>query len=571
MLFPIKLPSSEWMSILLSVSITLSSLVLSSPIPAGSTGSPDRNVDTRGAPWAEASPTAEQCIRVLRARRFELAQPETPESPITVKTFALMMSQLAYHHIMEYGTGGVVEIDDPNLESMMPCVIPDEVGLTLGDLKTPPTGEMSLETLVCHWQALENLQLCTGLRESMWFSVPWVESVQQQYTDKIISVMEATDLETWWGEVSLPQAPPTKDQLLHWIWLLRERRIQLAQPETLESQFMVDNLAHMMRKHTSYFEPLDFPSAELRIKRSTLQRMMQHVIPKAVPLTLDDLLKNSLDEMSLEMLKLHLEALKNLHMQYLPFIHKLVVIPLLAEPQQQYRDRFEDLVKATDWETEWGEVSLHQAPPTKDQLLHWIWLLREWRIQLAQRTLKWECDELDLIIETRLNSRACSEDMLADKVWPDSTLEFMLPYVIPDEVGLTLRDLMKPPTDVMDLEMLACRWEALENLLEPLRHSGQYVPRVERVQQQYTDKFMAVAAVFDKQGPYGHDNLGVPVIVSADIHNPVSTPAGYSAAPRAESVFSDRGLTGSSGGKVEIEGKNMNRVEGGMEVLSRWL
>ncbi|TPX54206.1 hypothetical protein SeMB42_g00434 [Synchytrium endobioticum] len=147
MLFPIKLPSSEWMSILLSVSITLSSLVLSSPIPAGSTGSPDRNVDTRGAPWAEASPTAEQCIRVLRARRFELAQPETPESPITVKTFALMMSQLAYHHIMEYGTGGVVEIDDPNLESMMPCVIPDEVGLTLGDLKTPPTGEMSLETL----------------------------------------------------------------------------------------------------------------------------------------------------------------------------------------------------------------------------------------------------------------------------------------------------------------------------------------------------------------------------------------------------------------------------------------
>ncbi|TPX38992.1 hypothetical protein SeMB42_g06525 [Synchytrium endobioticum] len=53
MLFPTKLPSSKWISILLSVSITLSSFVLPSPIPAGTTGIPDLNVDIQGASSGE--------------------------------------------------------------------------------------------------------------------------------------------------------------------------------------------------------------------------------------------------------------------------------------------------------------------------------------------------------------------------------------------------------------------------------------------------------------------------------------------------------------------------------------
>ncbi|TPX49394.1 hypothetical protein SeMB42_g02616 [Synchytrium endobioticum] len=461
-----------------------------------------------------------------------------------------------------------LRIERPILKRMMRHVIPKAVPLTLRDLLRRPSKEMSLETLKLHLYA--HLTLCSGftdlpaavvtLREALnnlnmqylpfmheSVVIPLLAEPQQLYRDRFQDLAEETYWETERGEVSLPQAPPTEEQLLHWIWLLRERRSALAQQETLESQFMVDNLAHMMRKHTSYFEPPDF---ELRIERPILKRMMRHVIPKAVPLTLRDLLRRPSKEMSLDTLKLHLEALKNLHMQYLPFMHESVVIPLLAEPQQLYRDRFQDLAEETYWETERGKVSLPQAPSTEEQLLHWIWLLRERRFQLAQRTLMWECDELDFIIKTRVKSSAYDRTTAADENWPDSILELMWPNVIPDEVGLTLRDLKTPPTDGMDLEMLACHWEALENLQEPLRLSWNHVPRVADVQQQYKYKIMAVAetAAFDKQGPYGRDNLLVPVIVSANIHYPFSTPAGYSAAPRAESVFSDRGLTGSSRG-----------------------
>ncbi|TPX49367.1 hypothetical protein SeMB42_g01809 [Synchytrium endobioticum] len=397
MLFPIKLPSSEWMSILLSVSITLSSLVLSSPIPAGSTGFPRRNANNQAS--------------------------------------------------------------------------------------------------------------------------------------------------------SSGEAPPTTEQLRQWIWLLRERRFNLAELKTEESYDMVQNLASLEEENAYYIPPNHGRFAQLQMSDLTLNRMMTYVIPEGIPLIFDDLMKEPSRDMTPETLKFHIEALKNLDQQYAPFRHHSVVIRPIATLLQKYRDRFQDVVEATYLETGLGEVSLPQAPPTKEQLPHCIWLLRKRRAQLAQRTLKWECDELDFIIETRLKSRAYQPGMPADEAWPDFILESMLPYVIPDEVGLTFDVLMAKPTAGMDLEMLAYHWEALENLHEPLRLAGRDVPRVEILQRLYTYSIVAVAgpAAFGQKEPCRRDNLLVPETASADIRNPVSTPADHSAAARAKLHFSNRGLTSSSG------------------------
>ncbi|TPX32667.1 hypothetical protein SeLEV6574_g08447, partial [Synchytrium endobioticum] len=460
MLFPIKLPSSKWMSILLSVSITLSSLVLSSPIPAGSSGIPDLNVDTREA----------------------------------------------YSREM---------IDDYTVVHIMPYVIPVEVGLNLCDLKTPPTYRMSLATLVCHWQALENLRLFNGPVKDMWFSVPWVEHLQNQYTDWIMFVMQASDFGNGavgdLGEASLPQAPPTKEQLRYWVVLLHERRYALAHPETLESQFMVDNLARMIRQLAS-----SNTDKTVWIDDLTLRRMMPYVIPEGIPVIFDDLMKWPSKEMSLETLKLHLEALNNLNMQYLPFRLEHFDNFRVEHLQNQYTDWIMSVMQASDFGNEavgdLGEASLPQAPLTKEKLLRGIWLLRERRSQLAQRTLEGECDKLDSIIKIRLSSSECEPGMSLDKIWPDFILVSMLPRVIPKEVGLTFDDLMAKPTAGMDLEMLAYHWEALENLqLWECRESSFHVPRLDKLQRQYTSRIKAIAGTeaFDQQGPFGRDRLMV--------------------------------------------------------------
>ncbi|TPX39917.1 hypothetical protein SeLEV6574_g06927 [Synchytrium endobioticum] len=211
------------------------------------------------------------------------------------------------------------------------------------------------------------------------------------------------------------------------------------------------------------------------------------------------------------------------------------------------------VMEATDFGNEvvgdLGGASLPQAHLTEEQLLQGIWLLRERRSQLAQRALKWECDKLDSIIRTRLKSDEFMAGVVADQIWRDSVLKLMLPCVIPDEVGLTLADLMAKPTGV-DLKMLAYHWEALENLMEPLRLSGHQVPRLEKLQRHYTVRIMAIAgrAAFGKKEPPGRRDLLVPETTSAAIHNPVSTPTVHYAASRVESVLPHRRLSGSSGG-----------------------
>ncbi|TPX39910.1 hypothetical protein SeLEV6574_g06920, partial [Synchytrium endobioticum] len=85
-----------------------------------------------------------------------------------------------------------------------------------------------------------------------------------------------------------------------------------------------------------------------------------------------------------------------------------------------YKECIMSVMKVTDFGNEvvgdLGGASLPQAPLTKEKLLRGIWLLRERRSQLAQRTLEGECDKLDSIIKIRLSSRECEADMSLDKM-----------------------------------------------------------------------------------------------------------------------------------------------------------
>ncbi|TPX44627.1 hypothetical protein SeLEV6574_g04390 [Synchytrium endobioticum] len=197
MLFPIKLPSSTWMSILLSVSITLSSLVLSSPIPAGSTGSLVRNGDTEAASSVEsnhASPTQEQLhnwVRLLRARRFELCQPRA----VISKYMVFQLERLMVERVISAGSEWEESIDavwdDDTLKSMLPYLIPGGVGLAFDDLKKEPSDEMSLEMLECHWEALENVQLKEVPVRHPMFHVPRMYTLQWRYMHRIKTYIEA--------------------------------------------------------------------------------------------------------------------------------------------------------------------------------------------------------------------------------------------------------------------------------------------------------------------------------------------------------------------------------------------
>ncbi|TPX50048.1 hypothetical protein SeLEV6574_g01126 [Synchytrium endobioticum] len=181
----------------------------------------------------------------------------------------------------------------------------------------------------------------------------------------------------------------------------------------------------------------------------------------------------------------------------------------------------------------------------------------------------WDRDVLMRILRKRMDS---VEFESSDMIWDDKTLKSLMPYVIPKDVGLTFGYLMAEPTDVMLLETLECHWhapahsnlclgftnlpaavvthrEALENLqlcYIPLGFAF-IIPRVQQLQEKYMKKIKAVAgnAAVGVQGPFGR----------------VTLLPGHSAASRAESVFSDRGLTGSSGGSGGWYGNVVKIVE----------
>ncbi|TPX49356.1 hypothetical protein SeMB42_g01810 [Synchytrium endobioticum] len=306
------------------------------------------------------------------------------------------------------------------------------------------------------------------------------------------------------------EAHPTTEQLRQWIWLLRERRFNLAEPETKESYDMVQDLARIMEERASFLVSWRTQQAYTTWLNAILEHLMPYVIPNEVGLTLRDLLKSPKDGMSLDTLICHWEALKNLQLQYVSFEHKDVVIPHVAKLLQMYRKRIQAVVKATGFG--------NRTPPTKEQLLQWIWLLRERRHELLVR----ECTELTDIMNSCVKSPAFRPEMMADEVWDNEILKSMLPYVIPDEVYLTFDDLMAKPADGMSLEMLACHWEALENLQlwdTKCRAYSFHVPRVQDVQSQYTDSIMAleVPAAFGEKKSLWRYNLQVPVITSADL------------------------------------------------------
>ncbi|TPX44242.1 hypothetical protein SeLEV6574_g04609 [Synchytrium endobioticum] len=288
--------------------------------------------------------------------------------------------------------------------------------------------------------------------------------------------------------------------------------------------------------------------------------MIPLVIPSGISLTVDDLKKEPSEEMTLETLKLHMEALKNLHLNYGPLQYDDVVIPWVAELLRKYGRRLQNLEEATDFGN-WV------APcPTTEQLRQWVCLLQERRLKLAHPETHESIsmvEKLALIIKNHAFDHAAFGRYAP--LWiDDHALEQMMPYVIPNDVLLTLDDLMMEPSEGMTLETLELYKEALTNLqlrYVSFRPENVVFTAVEALQDLYSDsiRFITPTDVFNEETPFRRGNLLIPETTLADVHNHVSTtPSDHSAAPRAESVFSDRGLTGSSGG-IEIERKNMNR------------
>ncbi|TPX49376.1 hypothetical protein SeMB42_g02609, partial [Synchytrium endobioticum] len=152
--------------------------------------------------------------------------------------------------------------------------------------------------MTLHLEALKNLQLNYGVFKYMRVAIPWVAELLQMYRKRIQDLLEATDFGNG-------VATPTTEQLRQGVWLLRERRSVLAKPETDESLSMVKDLACLMEENALFYPLIFDENARLWKDHRTLERMIQHVIPEGVPLTLDALMMEPSNEMTLETLKLH--------------------------------------------------------------------------------------------------------------------------------------------------------------------------------------------------------------------------------------------------------------------------